>query len=228
MATRENTETVSLREKPPAGRPPPQVRLELQSASSTPACWYPDTDGAIMDTERGMTGMATVDEKIELLKEIRDNPERYLPVVDHVWRVFPKKNMGTEWYDDPEYNLGWDVGLLEGNRPYFMECWATCGITIVTYFISAEGIGDATAGDLETMLTDGAKLLRFLSPDHRHVSAKKFTDTRGNEFFSVNITVGDEEGTYVDGAVSYPFSPLNELNKKTEKEGRPGTGRPGE
>ena len=61
--------------------------------------------------------MAKVTEKLELLRELREHPDRYLPIINHAWKVFPERDDGTEWYDDPEYNHGWDVGLLPGNRP---------------------------------------------------------------------------------------------------------------
>ena len=67
--------------------------------------------------ERGLRQMAKVTEKLELLRELREHPDRYLPIINHAWKVVPERDDGTEWYDDPEYNLGWDVGLLPGNRP---------------------------------------------------------------------------------------------------------------
>ena len=206
----------------PEENEPPQAPLEERPEGSNRACCPKEADSGKMDTERGDDGMASVEDKIRMMKEIREeHPERYLPLVSSAWKVFPAKDMGTEWYDDPQYNLGWDVGILEGNRPYFMECWASCGITMLTYFVSTEGIEDARDRDLAGMLT-GAGLLRFLDPEHNHTSAMKFTDENGNEFFSINIKVGDEEGTYVDGGVSYPYKALNALNRKSkkEKEGR--------
>ena len=75
--------------------------------------------------------MADVYDKIKLLDLFRLNPEMFLPLVDHAWKIFPEEDPGTEWYDDKQVNIGWDTGLLEGNRPYFLEAWATCGITML-------------------------------------------------------------------------------------------------
>ena len=155
--------------------------------------------------------MADVREKIELLQAIRQNTEVFLPVVDHAWKVFPKKDMGTEWYDDPVYNIGWDAGIIDGNRPYFLECWATSGITMLTYFVSTVGLENAAAKDLIKMLTD-ADLVQFKDPEHPRVSVMKFEDSRENEFFSINVTVGVEDETYATGGRIYPFAPLNDYN----------------
>ena len=42
--------------------------------------------------------MADVLQKIRMLKMFRLNPDKFLPIVDHAWKVFPDKDMGTEWY----------------------------------------------------------------------------------------------------------------------------------
>jgi hypothetical protein len=133
--------------------------------------------------------------------------------------VFPDKDMGTEWYDDPEYNLGWDTGLLDGNRPYFMECWATNGITMLTYFVSTKGIENASTEDLVKMLTEAGPF-RFLNPDPDKpgASVMKFEDDHENVFFSINITVGIEDELFVEGGRMYPYAPLNEYNSKKKKE----------
>ena len=155
--------------------------------------------------------MADVREKIELLQAIRQNTEVFLPVVDHAWKVFPNKDTGTEWYDDPVYNIGWDAGIIDGNRPYFLECWATSGITMLTYFVSTVGMENAATKDLIKMLTD-ADLVQLKDPEHPRVSVMKFEDSRGNEFFSINVTVGVEDETYATGGRIYPFAPLNDYN----------------
>ena len=54
-------------------------------------------------------------EGLDLIKEVRANRERYLPMIDHTEEV-PRRNE----YGD--VNIGWNAGLLEPNRPYFVEC----------------------------------------------------------------------------------------------------------
>ena len=160
--------------------------------------------------------MADVNDKIRFLDTLRNSQGKFLPIVDHAWKVFPKENTGTEWYDDPEYNLGWDAGLVDGNRPYFAECWATNGITMLTYFVSAVGMEDAKTEDLIRLLTD-ARLFRLYDPEHPRTGVMKFEDKSGNLFFSVNITVGVEDETYLDGGIIYPFEPLNAHNRKKNR-----------
>ena len=154
--------------------------------------------------------MKDVQSKIRMLEKFRDHPDRYLPVVDQAWHVFPRS---TDDGPDREVNIGWDTGLLEKNRPYFMECWATCGITILTYFIPTAGIGDASQEDLLGMLT-GAGLFRLKEPENPSVSVVRITDGQGNEFFAVNVAVGDEEHTFLEGGPVWPYGPLNEYNRK--------------
>ena len=157
-------------------------------------------------------------EKIRLLDTIRSHPEKYFPITDHAWKVFPKKTEGNEWCD-PEYNLGWDAGLLDGNRPYFAECWATGGITMLTYFVSAKGMEDAEKADILKLLTD-ARLFRPRDPEHPRANMMKFEDKSGNTFFSVNAAVEDENGTYLDGGTVYPFKELNGYNRKKNREAK--------
>ena len=160
--------------------------------------------------------MADVNHKIKLLSLFRLNPDKFLPVVDHAWKVFPDVNYGTEWYDDKEVNIGWDAGLLEPDRPYFMEAWATCGITMMTYFVSVKGIEDATTEDLVKMLTD-AGLLRLPDPENPRTSVMKFEDSTGEVFYSINVTVGADDDLYAEGGRYYPYGPLNKYNSRKKK-----------
>ena len=161
--------------------------------------------------------MAAENEAIRFLEEYRDHAEKYLPMTDHAWKHYEKVDYGEEWYDDPWYNIGWNAGLLEGNRPYFMILWATCGITILTYQVSAEGIGEHGVPELLAML-EKEKLVKILDPSRPRTDIMKYEDDNGNEFFSVNIVVGDEKGTYVSGGAAYSFASLNRFNRKREKE----------
>ena len=164
--------------------------------------------------------MAAVSEKIRFLEEYRTHPEKYLPMTDHAWKQFEKVDYGENWYDDPWYNLGWDAGLAEGNRPYFLECWATCGITMLTYFVSMKGIEDASKEDLVRMLTE-ARLFRVVNPEGPGTAVMKFEDDHGNEFYSINVTVDVEDELYVEGGRWYPFGPLNEYNSRKKKGAKP-------
>lgn len=161
--------------------------------------------------------MADVKEALGLLEEIRVDPGKYLPLVDHAWQEFPAVDYGENWYDDPWYNIGWDAGLLEGKRPYFLECWSTCGITMLTYFVSAEGLGRYGQKKAVKLLEE-AGLFRILDPENPRTSVMEFRDGSGRRFYSVNVAVGDENGTYAAGGRCRPFSALNRYNRKRKKE----------
>lgn len=157
--------------------------------------------------------MADVYQKIKMLSVFRLNPDRFLPVIDHAWKVFPAVDRGTDGMDDPEYNLGWDTGLLDAERPYFMEGWATNGITMLTYFVSTSGMEKAAADEVVIMLTE-AGLFRFLNQEKKPVSVLKYEDDHGNEFFSVNVVAGKDDELFVSGGIMYPYAPLNEYNRR--------------
>ena len=156
--------------------------------------------------------------KIEVLKMIRQNPDRFLPIVDWAWKVFPREDRGEDGKGYPVINMGWDAGLLDGNRPYFLVCRSQGGITMLTFFVSSRGIEDASKDDLLNMLT-GAGLFSFKDPADRKASVMKYEDKSGNVFFCANVAVGIEDETYIDGGKIYPFAQLNEYN--SGKSGNP-------
>ena len=161
--------------------------------------------------------MAKAEAKIRFLKEYREHPEKYFPLIDHAWKCFAEKDTGENPWDDPEYNIGWNAGVIGENRPFFLECWATCGITMLTYFVSVEGIEEYGEAELLKMLEE-ARLVKVLDPEHPRTTAVKVNDDHGNEFFSVNIVCGDEKGTYIKGGSIYAYKFLNAFNRE-EKDG---------
>ena len=161
--------------------------------------------------------MAKAEEKIRFLKEYRAHPEKYFPLIDHAWKCFAEKDTGENPWDDPEYNIGWNAGVIGGNRPFFLECWATCGITMLTYFVSVKGIEEYGETELLKMLEE-ERLVKVLDPEHPRTTAVKVNDDHGNEFFSVNIVCGDEHGTYIKGGTIYAYRFLNAFNGE-EKDG---------
>ena len=161
--------------------------------------------------------MAKAEEKIRFLKEYRAHPEKYFPLIDHASKCFAEKDTGENPWDDPEYNIGWNAGVIGGNRPFFLECWATCGITMLTYFVSVKGIEEYGETELLKMLEE-ARLVKVLDAEHPRTTAVKVNDDHGNEFFSVNIVCGDEHGTYIKGGTIYAYKFLNAFNGE-EKDG---------
>jgi len=148
-------------------------------------------------------------DQFEILTDIRLHPENYFPLVDHAeWHHESRTKAG-------DVNIGWNIGLLEGNRPWFGECWSTEGITMLTYFISTRDMEDRTPEQLRLLLEE-AGIVKFIDTDHDNTPAvMKFTDGKGNEFYSVNITVGVEDEIYTtrDSGIVYSFRELNRFNE---------------
>ena len=150
---------------------------------------------------------------IEDLREYRCNREKYLPMVADAEKIFEDR---VEYKGNVEVNIGWNCGFV-GNRPYFMELWATDGITILTILLSTIGIEDYSVSDLETMLIDEGDIYSrkegYISPGR----VPKYIDRNGNEFFSINVTVGiEDEPALIDGAPVFPFSILNRFNSEDQ------------
>ena len=148
---------------------------------------------------------------VDAIREYRNNKEKYLPLIDHEKEHFQSRSYCG---DDLGYtvNIGWNCGFI-GHRPYFYECWATEGITMLTVFLSTIGIEDASVQDLEKLLIEEGKIYTPIEGYSSPALAPKFTDGNGNEFYSINICVGiEDEPPVIDGAPLYWFSTLNQLN----------------
>lgn len=142
---------------------------------------------------------------IDCIKEYRKNRDRYLPLIDHETYQYENRT------EDGDVNIGWNCGFI-GDRPYFMEAWATEGITMITIFVSTERIEDYTAEEVEKMLTDVAGIYSKKEGADK-ASVLTMHDSNGNEFFSVNVVVGmPDEPALIDGAPIHSFMHLNELN----------------
>ena len=149
-----------------------------------------------------------VSDKIGFLKEYRAHQENYLPMIDHQYWHFDK------WEEEYIRNLGWDAGILRDNRPYFAEAWRFAEVTMMTWFISTKGIEQWKDEMLFMMELFRAGLITQFDPRNFRARIEKITDDHGNEFFSVNVTMGDSEhGQYVFGSQIYPYEALNELNE---------------
>lgn len=152
-------------------------------------------------------------ETAALLLDIRFHSEKYYPLVDHnTWKFDSRTKSG-------DVNIGWNIGVLDGNRPWFAECWARDQITMLTYFISTKDLEGKSEDELVNML-EQAGIVKFTEENHRSVQVSTFTDSNGNEFYSVNIVVGVEDETYLthDSGKILPFKILNELNVMYKEE----------
>ena len=146
---------------------------------------------------------------IQFLKEYRKDPGDTLPLVDHQFRVFPART------EEGDRNLGWNCGMLEGGRPFFIEAWVTDGLTMLTAYISTKGIENYSDEEVDALLQGQGvyKTIEGAAP----AQVARYKDGSGNEFFTVNIIVGlpDKEETFIEGdnPIIYPINDINELNR---------------
>ncbi len=115
--------------------------------------------------------------------------------------------------DFGDVNIGWNAGLPDENRPYFVECWAADGITMLTIFVSTIEIEDRTPDELTGRILETG-YFRFADEGYQTAETMTFTNPEGNTFFSLNIAAGVGDGpALIDGAQIYPWSALNEYNR---------------
>lgn len=97
---------------------------------------------------------------------------------------------GKEYQD-----IGWNDGVLSDGRPFRVEYWCWEEVSILTYFMSTKGIEHATDSYFKELLMDEG-LLSFFS-DKPTLRAKKIKDASGNEMWSINVAVGNQEELFV-------------------------------
>ena len=142
---------------------------------------------------------------LELIKKYRNNPERYLPMLDFTVQI-PAKG------EDGGYNIGWYAGLLDEKRPFFAECWAIDHITMLTIYVSTKGIESITPGELDRWFQD-IGYYKQKGKDNTP-TVRKLKNPQGNEFFAVDICVGvDKEPAKIDGGSVWGWHLLNEYKK---------------
>lgn len=144
---------------------------------------------------------------LDLIESYNANPGYYLPM-KYPTKEIPSRN------EYGEVNIGWYAGLIEENRPFFVECWAIDQMTNLTISVSAKEIEDKTAEEIDQWFQKvGYYSYRSGKRYPAHVDKMKKTD--GNEFFIINLCVGiDDEPALIDGAPIIPWNVLNEYDKK--------------
>jgi hypothetical protein len=96
-------------------------------------------------------------------------------------------------------DIAWQEGVLSDGRPYRAEYWCQDQISMVTFFISTIGLENATNDDFKRLLE--TENLNKFKPGYSYVQAHRFTDPSGNDLWSINVMVGDDENTYVEAGV---------------------------
>ena len=134
---------------------------------------------------------------------------------------------------DGVIDIGWCDGVLSDGRAFRAEMWAQDQVSMLTVFFSTIGL---EALDVEAMkrfveqeglasyleakgaepmkrFIEQEKLVSFRSNCPSYCSAAVFIDDGGNQVWSVNIVVGDEDQTYIDNSVPiFPYSRVGEPN----------------
>ena len=156
------------------------------------------------------------DKCIAFLKKYRAHPEKYLPMVDRQYKHF------DEWEDQITRNVCWSAGILNGNRPYFAECWKVFLTTSMTVFFPAAGYEHVKHELFFLMELMQAGLVLPRCKDMNHLKAVRFTDGNGNEFISFNFVVDiEEKGQYMSWLGDCcGFDALNRLNGKNRPAAR--------
>ncbi len=93
-------------------------------------------------------------------------------------------------------DIGWSGGTLSDGRPFRVEYWCWQGVSILTYFMSTMGIENVADDYFRELLVDeGLLTFREVRPTLR---AKKMKDASGNEMWSINVAVGDQDELFVE------------------------------
>ena len=158
-------------------------------------------DGALLEIQKvnkTLTGL-------QMVKAYRAHPEDFLPMMDFTEPVPARDEYGGA-------NIGWNAGLLEENRPFFAECWAIDQVTVLTIYVSADGIEDISPEELEKMVQESG-YYSYVEPGHK-ASVKTITNNKGETFFALDITVGiDEDPSWINGGEIYGWAVLNKYNR---------------
>ena len=137
-------------------------------------------------------------------------------------RACPENSPETLGTD--KHSIGWAKGKISDGRPYWAECWAQDGITMLTIYLSSDGLklGDdhslqddlpesidlpekVIVGDVKVAkdFLEKERLIRFR--DNCFVTPCRFSDDNG-DFWSINIIVGNDDEVYCDSQFSiFPY-----------------------
>jgi hypothetical protein len=97
-------------------------------------------------------------------------------------------------------DIGWSGGVLSDGRPFRVEYWCWEDVSVLTYFMSTSGIEDVTDNYFRELLVDEG-LLTFAASGRPALKAKKIRDASGNEMWSVNVAVGNQDELFVRESV---------------------------
>ena len=149
---------------------------------------------------------------IELLKEIKSNQEKYLPIPSLVNRIVPRQ--GEEYEGEPgDINMGWNITLIDDKRPLYLECWANYHATFLTMYTSTLGMENMNVEEFDELM-EKTGIYHKISEEF-YPSLHIFFDANKNEFYTYTIVVGDDYNLFItDGIPTRTFRILNEYNEK--------------
>ena len=134
----------------------------------------------------------------DFLEEYRKNKDKYLPICPAVWE-----------YDS---GIGWNCGLFTENRPFFCDCWATDGLTLLDYIILYEGLENADRGELFEIFKEKEGIV--LSEDYPYDFSGEIQEYGGVKYIRYQILVGDEDNTYLrSGGNIFSYSRLTKYRE---------------
>jgi len=102
--------------------------------------------------------------------------------------------------DSPSVDIGWNEGLFADGRPYRVECWAEEQITMLTFFFSSLGMEQYSDRMMADFLSREGLIEKVL--DLKNMSVQPVVDPSGNDLWSVNLVVGNEDGLILKDHIS--------------------------
>ena len=99
-----------------------------------------------------------------------------------------------------DLDIGWNDGVLSDGRPYRAESWAADQISLLTFFFSTSQIETYTDAQFIKLLEDEG-LIEF-SSDKRYVAGEIVEDASGNQMWSVNVVIADENNEFTKDSIS--------------------------
>ena len=150
-------------------------------------------------------GIAYTYNALNFLREYLAHPDQYLPMCDQVWEIFDEN-------DFPDRLVGWNAGVIDGNRPFFYYASATDKLVDYVIFISADGISDISNKALVPYLCKEG-LLDTFGPQKEEAPLWTFRikSKSGKDFLSINVA-GEGDLHAKEGGYYLPFEALNKFN----------------
>ena len=127
--------------------------------------------------------------------------------------------------DDGIVDIGWCDGVMNAGRPFRAEMWAQDGISMLTVFFSAKGIESMRSDQLQELVVKEG-LVAFRTEAQTFCQSAEYTDCAGNLMWSVNVVVGNDEGSFLTASTPiFPYSRTSDTNTMFNTRAIKGTSR---